>query len=334
VLDFGLAKLAHPDAAGGLPDVTASPTITAPAMTGVGVLLGTAGYMSPEQARGLAVDRGADIWAFGCVLFEMLSGARAFPGVDATETIAAIIRAEPEWSLLPGDTPASVVRVLRRCLRKDRARRLADVRDARLDIEDAQNEPAGFVAPPGRPRRRERLAWAAACLLSAAIGATTMLWRGDGSSPAPHPEMRVENHDAADNRSGLAGTVARRAEARLRRVFGWPAKALASFAGNRFRATAGGNRWRLLSVLVAGQPIDRLLCRRRSQSHRHGRRFTPEAGIGSCGGRRHMEPRRRNPVPNSSGLSDFSRARRRGKGGVGARCPTRPAGTPIPAVPA
>jgi len=192
VLDFGLAKLAHPDAAGGLPDVTASPTITAPAMTGVGVLLGTAGYMSPEQARGLAVDRGADIWAFGCVLFEMLSGARAFPGVDATETIAAIIRAEPEWSLLPGDTPASVVRVLRRCLRKDRARRLADVRDARLDIEDAQNEPAGFVAPPGRPRRRERLAWAAACLLSAAIGATTMLWRGDGSSPAPHPEMRVE----------------------------------------------------------------------------------------------------------------------------------------------
>jgi len=104
-----------------------------------------------------------------------------------------------------------------------------------------------------------------------------------------------------------------------------PYSCLSSFAGNGFRATAGGNRWRLLPVLVAGQPIDRLLCRRRSQSHRHGGWFTQEAGIGACGVRRHMEPGRRNPVPAGSGLSDFSRVRRRGEAGGAARCPTRPA---------
>ena len=80
--------------------------------------------MSPEQARGQAVDKRADIWAFGCVLFEMLSGTRPFPGVDATETIASIIRSEPEWSRLPAGMPPSVLRLLRRCLTKDRARRL------------------------------------------------------------------------------------------------------------------------------------------------------------------------------------------------------------------
>jgi serine/threonine protein kinase len=192
VLDFGLAKLVQPEPSSRT-NLTASPTITSPAMmTGVGVLLGTAGYMSPEQARGVAVDRGADIWAFGCVLFEMLSGTRPFPGADATETIASIIRSEPEWSRLPAGMPPSVLRLLRRCLTKDRARRLADVRDARLDIEDAQIEPANRVSP-GRSRLRERLAWSAACVLSALVAAAAMLWRPGGlSSGASLPEMRVE----------------------------------------------------------------------------------------------------------------------------------------------
>ncbi len=105
VLDFGLAKAMEP-APGSSPSVSMSPTITTPAMmTGVGMILGTAAYMAPEQARGKAVDKRADIWAFGCVLFEMLTGTRAFGGEDVTDTIAAVVRAEPAWSALPANTP-------------------------------------------------------------------------------------------------------------------------------------------------------------------------------------------------------------------------------------
>jgi len=111
VLDFGLAKALDPQASS--PEVSQSPTITSPAMTRAGVILGTAAYMSPEQARGKEVDKRADIWAFGCVLFEMLTGSRAFAGADATETIAAIIRSEPDWSLLSAGTPPGILRVLR-----------------------------------------------------------------------------------------------------------------------------------------------------------------------------------------------------------------------------
>jgi eukaryotic-like serine/threonine-protein kinase len=194
VLDFGLAKALDQTSGSGLQaaaDISASPTITSPAMTRLGVILGTAAYMSPEQARGHAVDKSADIWAFGCVLFEMRSGTRTFPGVDATDTIAAIIRAEPDWSLLPADTPPSVLRVLRRCLEKDRRRRLADIRDARLDLEDPRSVQTTIVPPPASTRRRERLMWAAA--LTLAVVAAAMLSRGNSRSPvAPPPEMRVE----------------------------------------------------------------------------------------------------------------------------------------------
>jgi serine/threonine protein kinase len=120
VLDFGLAKLAGPPDGPHSGDLSLSPTITSPVMaTGVGTLLGTATYMSPEQARGKAVDRRADIWAFGCVLYEMLTGGRAFAGGDITETIASIIKTDVDWTRLPAATPASVHRLLRRCLQKD-----------------------------------------------------------------------------------------------------------------------------------------------------------------------------------------------------------------------
>ncbi len=116
VLDFGLAKLAQPAEAGlhnrdvgagfSRPDVTASPTMTSPAMmTGAGMILGTAAYMSPEQAKGLEADKRSDIWAFGCVIYEMLTGRRAFAGDDVAETMAAVIRAEPDWAALPASTP-------------------------------------------------------------------------------------------------------------------------------------------------------------------------------------------------------------------------------------
>ena len=199
LLDFGLAKALEP-----VPSVTGpmeSPTITSPAATQLGIILGTAAYMSPEQARGHAVDRGADIWAFGCVLFEMLTATRAFPGTDTTETVAAILRDEPEWPRLPAETPDSIRRVLRRCLEKNRKRRLADIRDARLDIDDAQSEkPGRSVVAPARNRWRERMAWGAAVALAAFVAAAVML-RGGRSEPVPvrAGDARGDQH-AADDR--------------------------------------------------------------------------------------------------------------------------------------
>jgi serine/threonine protein kinase/Tol biopolymer transport system component len=189
VLDFGLAKaLAF---AAGNAELNSAATETSPAMTRLGAIIGTAAYMSPEQARGHVVDRGADVWAFGAVLFEMLAGARAFPGNDTTETIASVLRAEPDWSRLPAGTPESVRRVLRRCLEKDRRRRLADVRDARLDLEEAHK---GAPEPPGTAAKasfgRERLAWLAATVAALAAAAWPVL-RGPSSIAAPR-ERHVE----------------------------------------------------------------------------------------------------------------------------------------------
>src|SRR5688572_31869465 len=127
VLDFGLAKAMEPMAAAGT-DATASPTITSPAMmTGVGMLLGTAAYMSPEQARGKPVDKCTDIWAFGCVFYEMLTGNRPFEGDEIADTLAAILRAEPNWALLPPGVPLAVRTLVRACLEKDQRRRVSDV---------------------------------------------------------------------------------------------------------------------------------------------------------------------------------------------------------------
>ncbi len=125
-----------------LPDFSASPTITSPAMlTGAGMILGTAAYMAPEQAKGRPVDRRADIWAFGAVLFEMLTGTRAFAGADVQETFVAIMRDEPDWAALPAETPPLIRRLLRRCLEKDRKRRLDSAAAARLEIDDALAAP-------------------------------------------------------------------------------------------------------------------------------------------------------------------------------------------------
>ena len=106
-------------------------------MTHAGVILGTAAYMSPEQARGKPVDRRADIWAFGCVLFEMLTGRRPFDGETLTDTMVAILEKEPDWEALPRGTPAAVQSVIAKCLRKDPSRRLRDVADGRLEIEES-----------------------------------------------------------------------------------------------------------------------------------------------------------------------------------------------------
>ena len=134
VLDFGLAKALGPDSDG---SPSESPTQTAAAATRTGVLMGTAAYMSPEQARAESVDRRSDVWAFGCVLFEMLTGTCPFAGKGASETLANVLKGEPDWGGLPGNTPALVRRLLRRCLDKERKERLQHIGDARVDIRDA-----------------------------------------------------------------------------------------------------------------------------------------------------------------------------------------------------
>jgi serine/threonine protein kinase len=190
VLDFGLAKVMEP--IGAPSDVSQTPTMTIPAMTQPGTILGTAAYMSPEQARGRVVDKRTDIWAFGCVLYEMLSGHAAFGGDTLSDTLAAIIEREPNWKALPELTPSSVRRLLRRCLEKDPKRRLPDIADARIEIDDAQTTPSDSpsVEPtvsPGiaRSRTPERVGWvlAAACL--AGLVAALVFNRGGSGDRTP-----------------------------------------------------------------------------------------------------------------------------------------------------
>jgi Tol biopolymer transport system component len=153
VLDFGLAKLTQPDAtvqAG----ATQSPTITTPAMTAAGVILGTAAYMSPEQAKGKPADKRSDIWSFGCILYEMLTGVRPFRGDDVADTLAAVLRAEPDWSVVRKDVPLSIRTLLRDCLTKDRAKRLGHVAVAGFVLSGA-----AATETPAAPARSIR-GWA------------------------------------------------------------------------------------------------------------------------------------------------------------------------------
>jgi eukaryotic-like serine/threonine-protein kinase len=136
VLDFGLAKALDVDAStSSSSNVSNSPTLTA-AATQAGVIIGTAAYMSPEQARGKTVDRRADIWSFGCVLYEMLSGHKPFEGETVTDVLAAVVRAEPEWDALPADTPQRLRELIHRCVTKDPKQRLQAIGDARIEIEE------------------------------------------------------------------------------------------------------------------------------------------------------------------------------------------------------
>jgi eukaryotic-like serine/threonine-protein kinase len=149
VLDFGLAKAAMAAAN----DADVSSASTAPIDgTREGTLLGTTSYMSPEQARGHAVDRRTDIWAFGCVLYEMLTGRRVFAGETISDTLAAVLKQEPDWQALPTDTPPGIRSLLRRSLKKDAVDRLHDIADARIEIQEAIAEPAEMT-PTGPPRR-------------------------------------------------------------------------------------------------------------------------------------------------------------------------------------
>jgi Tol biopolymer transport system component len=187
VLDFGLAKAYEREEADAA--LSNSPTLSM-AATNAGVILGTAAYMSPEQARGRAADKRTDIWALGCVLYEMLAGKVAFGGDDITDIIASVVKSDPDWGALPLRTPAPILRLLHRCLEKDRKKRLFDIGDARLDIDEALvGSPPADVTPIAS-LRRERILWVSAVVILVLGSAAAMLWTKRPAPPAP--EMRVE----------------------------------------------------------------------------------------------------------------------------------------------
>ena len=188
VLDFGLAKVWD----GALQaDLPASPRLTATDVVG-GTILGTPAYMSPEQARGQSLDRRTDIWSFGCVLYEMLTGRAPFAGDTISDTLSAILEREPDLTVLPETLPPPIRRLLRRCFEKDRSRRLADMADARLDIDDAltgaEIEPRG---PRAISRTRERIAWASALLLLAVTAVATVAWATRTESAPPETARSI-----------------------------------------------------------------------------------------------------------------------------------------------
>jgi serine/threonine protein kinase len=185
VLDFGLAKALDPAPTS---DLSQSPTITTPAATRLGVIMGTAAYMSPEQAKGKPLDKRTDIWAFGCVLYEMLTGKRAFEGEDVSDTLANVLKTEPDWTALPALMPTPITRLLRRSVEKDRKRRLDSAADARLELDEALTAPSAAevaAAPPAtvpRPLWRRALPVVAAAVVASAIaGAAAWMLR----PPAP-----------------------------------------------------------------------------------------------------------------------------------------------------
>jgi len=191
LLDFGLAK-AIEDPTAATDDPSQSPTLTLGA-TRVGMIMGTAAYMSPEQAAGKPVDRRSDIWSFGAVLYEMLSGKKAFDGESVSDTLASVLKLEPDWSALPAGTPDSIRKVVRRCLTKDRKQRLQAIGEARIVLENAGvEEPAPRTASKGSARRARLGLIAAAVLAAAAAGSGWLAWRATRGVGRPLVRLDVD----------------------------------------------------------------------------------------------------------------------------------------------
>lgn len=183
VLDFGLAKASGPTAASG--SIENSPTIMTPAMTMQGVILGTGAYMAPEQAKGKVVDRRADIWAFGCVLYEMLTGARTFLGEDVSDTLVSILRDDPRWAALPAETPPNIRQLLRRCLQKEPRKRLPHIGVARIELTEGASEAPAESVPQGGGRH-----WMTTAALGALAGGVVVAAMMFAARPAAPVEPR------------------------------------------------------------------------------------------------------------------------------------------------
>jgi serine/threonine-protein kinase len=174
VLDFGLAKALDVDDSGSSYDAAASPTLTISA-THAGVLMGTAAYMSPEQARGQASDKRSDIWGFGVIVYELLTGRQAFPGETISDTLASILKSDPDWQALPPGTPAPILRLLRRCMERDRKLRLHDIGDAQLEIREALNAAPEATTAPLPVTRPTRTGSLVAAMISVLV-LITLAW--------------------------------------------------------------------------------------------------------------------------------------------------------------
>ena len=305
VLDFGLAKAMAPDEASG--NISNSPTLSL-AMTEAGLLLGTAVYMSPEQAKAKPADRRADIWAFGCVAFEMLTRQKAFDGETVSDILAAVIMSEPEWSALPASTPASIQRLLRRCLKKDLRQRLQAVGDARIAIEEtlaggAEVSLSGEIAAgqPGMGGKktllRRALPWVLGgiAVLSAAVAAWVLLQPrpqpGVVRFPVPPPENAEflaggEMSVSPDGRNLVFVTVSRGEHA--------PDSLVAS-ARQPHGPSDSRNGRRRGAVLVARQSADRVCCKRETRKNcSHG--WCAAGAVRRRWRRCNLEPRGRHPL--------------------------------------
>jgi serine/threonine-protein kinase len=198
VLDFGLAKALSSDPSASGVSLAQSPTLSRLA-TAAGMIMGTAAYMSPEQARGKRVDRRSDVWAFGCVLYEMLTGKPAFDGETITDILGAIIHKEPDWQALPADTPPRLEELLRRCLQRDNKQRLRDMGDAQLELETARLAPVtstssvtSEVTPRARSRWRSVLPWMIATTAIVGLVVAAFAWWQVASAPRPVTRLQVE----------------------------------------------------------------------------------------------------------------------------------------------
>jgi serine/threonine protein kinase len=199
VLDFGLAKALSADSAsGGNP--ASSPTLTMQG-TMAGMIMGTAAYMSPEQARGQKVDKRADIWSFGVVFYELLTGRNPFGCDTVSDTLAAVLKTDPDWSALPRDTPPAVRRLLRRCLERDRTRRLADIADARLEIDEGAGE---SLAPPIARHARAAVRWLIAVLALVALASLVVAVMHFRETPQPPAAVRFQIPAPEKTSFGLA----------------------------------------------------------------------------------------------------------------------------------
>ena len=304
VLDFGLAKALEPAEAGSVA-ATMSPTLSIHA-TQAGLILGTAAYMSPEQAAGKPADKRSDIWAFGVLLLEMLTGGQAFTGESVPHVLASVLKSDPDWSRLPSDTPAQVRRLLRRCLEKDRKRRLDSAVAARLEIDDTLSMPeSGRANEPVAARSRVTPIAIAAIVGGALVAAVTWaLLRPPSSTPRQASRFLLASADPlAINQ--FDRSIALSPDGRYI-VYVTPIKGAGTGGGLSVRSLdrlepvpGAGDHWCPVAVRVSRQPVDRLFRRHRAQEAADGRRRTDLAlHVFGCASRRQLGRRRHDRVRN------------------------------------
>ena len=282
ILDFGLAKACEPDGSGSdlSPEMSASPTVMAATRTGV--ILGTAAYMSPEQARGKVVDKRADIWAFGVVMFEMFSGRRLFGGENVSDMLAAVLKTDPDWGDLPADVPPRVERLLRRCLEKDPMQRLRDIGEARVLLESPGGAVEQLESPPVAdvpvvatgPSVAGRLApWA---IVAAALAVAAWAWIARVPEVAGSYELAVgsplDSEFLLGTKLGQRHHLARWHEAGVRSHHRRAAALVGAPARRGHAVRAAGDGGPVVSVLVRGQHQAGVFRRGCAQEGRHFRR--------------------------------------------------------------